>query len=266
MDVQILRPIGAGDRTGLPRQYPTSGEHWDKVDDVTPDDDGTYVHSRDAIGYTGDLYRLPNLSGNIISISSVREYVRTGCFWGWPGGLAADEAFFFIKTHGSEYSGYDYSIGTVPTCEWHTRSRSFSKNPYTNQPWTVQEVNGLQAGVKLSMGPFRTGVSCTQVYVEVTYTPGVAFSPNESPTAIATITVMPAGLSCSAELWLALNGSKVATSGLIPFTSTGASQSINLPITMPSAPGTYPVWLDIFAEGMPIGAYIGDEDVVILPG
>ncbi|GAH94754.1 unnamed protein product [marine sediment metagenome] len=58
------------------------------------------------------------------------------------------------------------------------------------------------------------------------------FSPNEGKVAIATLPVKPAGLACTAELWLASNMTKVATSGLIPFTSTGASQSINLPTSL----------------------------------
>ncbi|GAJ07118.1 unnamed protein product, partial [marine sediment metagenome] len=81
------------------------------------------------------------------------------------------------------------------------------------------------------------------------------FSPSESRTAKAPIAVSPAGLSCSAELYLVSDSTKVVTSGLIPFTSTGAKQNITLPITMPSAEGTYPVWLDVYAGGTLIAAY-----------
>ncbi|MBA7699242.1 hypothetical protein ES703_107933 [subsurface metagenome] len=91
------------------------------------------------------------------------------------------------------------------------------------------------------------------------------FSPSESRTAKAPIAVSPAGLSCSAELYLVSDSTKVATSGVKTFTSTGAKQNISFPITMPGAEGTYPVWLDVFVEGTLIGAYIGTEDVVIAP-
>ncbi len=91
------------------------------------------------------------------------------------------------------------------------------------------------------------------------------FTPGESKVAIATFPVKPAGLSCSAELWLALNGSKVATSGEIPFVSTGIGQSISLPVTMPSTEGTYPVYLDILVAGQLIyETYRAIEDVVIV--
>lgn len=89
------------------------------------------------------------------------------------------------------------------------------------------------------------------------------FSPGESKIALATFPVKPAGLSCSAELWLGLNGSKVATSGIIPFVSTGLDQSVSLPVTMPGAEGTYRVYLDVVVAGQLIGAYRAIEDVTI---
>ena len=67
------------------------------------------------------------------------------------------------------------------------------------------------------------------------------FNPGEERVAIATFPTKPAGLECTAELWLGSDLTKVATSGEIPFTSTGASQSISLPITLPGVEGVYPV-------------------------
>lgn len=89
------------------------------------------------------------------------------------------------------------------------------------------------------------------------------FVPGESKTALAPIVVKPSGLSCSTELYLVSNGAKVATSGVKAFTSTGAKQDIRFPLTMP-AEGAYPVYLDIFTNGLPIGAYQAREDVVIV--
>ncbi|MBA7684488.1 hypothetical protein ES703_92884 [subsurface metagenome] len=89
------------------------------------------------------------------------------------------------------------------------------------------------------------------------------FAPGEVKSARAPITVQPSGLSCSAELYLVSNGAKVATSGIKLFTSTGAKQDVSFPITMPGAEGTYPVYLDIFTNGLLVGAYKAVEDVVI---
>lgn len=87
------------------------------------------------------------------------------------------------------------------------------------------------------------------------------FTPGQAKTAIAPIIIRPAGLACSAELYL---GAKVSTSGVKSFTSTGIKQNIIFPITMPDIEGTYPVYLDITAQEMLIGAYKAIEDVVIV--
>ncbi|MBA7498887.1 hypothetical protein ES704_01625 [subsurface metagenome] len=89
------------------------------------------------------------------------------------------------------------------------------------------------------------------------------FKPNEEKVAVATFPVSPAGLDCTAELWLGSNLTKVATSGGIPFVSTGVDQSISLPVTMPGAEGTYPVYLDVFVAGQLVGAYQAIEDIII---
>lgn len=87
-----------------------------------------------------------------------------------------------------------------------------------------------------------------------------------SHTAVAPVTVTPSGLSCKGELWLTTNGTtKNATSGMVPFTSTGASQSVRFPITMPSAAGEFMVYLDVYADSLLIGSYIATENVII-PG
>lgn len=91
--------------------------------------------------------------------------------------------------------------------------------------------------------------------------------PGEAKTAVAPIKVTPSGLSCKAELFLGPNdATKVATSGLKAFTSTGASQSVRLPVTMPTAGGAaYHVYLDVFVNGYRLLAYQATEDVII-PG
>lgn len=88
-------------------------------------------------------------------------------------------------------------------------------------------------------------------------------NPGEERVAIATFPTKPAGLACTAELWLASDMTKVATSGGIPFTATGEDQPISLPITMPAVEGIYPVYLAVLSNGLLISAYRADEDVVI---
>lgn len=92
------------------------------------------------------------------------------------------------------------------------------------------------------------------------------FSPNQSKNAIVPATVQPGGLSCELEVFLGPNEStKVVTSGLKAFTSTGAQQSVAAPVVMPSASGTYHVYIDLYAAGYYLVGYQAIEDVVIAP-
>jgi len=79
------------------------------------------------------------------------------------------------------------------------------------------------------------------------------------------ITVKPSGISCEAELYLTKDGgaTKAATSGPVSFVSTGAAQPVSCPITMPSVWGDFEVYIDVFAGGMLISAFIATEHVTI---
>lgn len=90
------------------------------------------------------------------------------------------------------------------------------------------------------------------------------FPPGESKTALATFPVRPAGLACTAELWLSRDGTtRDATSGAIPFTSTGLDQSIPCPVTMPAGGYAYRALIDVRTDGILIAAYEADEAVIV---
>lgn len=92
------------------------------------------------------------------------------------------------------------------------------------------------------------------------------FGPGVSRAARVPITVYPAGLVCAAEMFLGVTDtSPAATSGKISFTSTGASQSIRLPVVMPTSYGVYHVYLDVYADGIRMLSYQATEDVIV-PG
>lgn len=85
-------------------------------------------------------------------------------------------------------------------------------------------------------------------------------------TATGKFPVTPAGISCTAELWLSKDGiSKDATSGPRAFTSTGAVQSISFPVTMPAGGYNYRVFLDILADGIVLALYEAIDQVTV-PG
>jgi outer membrane protein len=144
----ILRPNANGDLTQL-RQYPLSGDHYDKVDEKVPDEGSTYVGGYGAAAT--DLYGLTKPSSESGAIYYVRLYTRL---------LTGTLAQGAIETGGTIY------YGTARTSSsWQTFSDQWDTNPQTGQPWTWSDIDLLQAGVFLTSG------SCTQVYVEVNYTP-----------------------------------------------------------------------------------------------
>ncbi len=89
------------------------------------------------------------------------------------------------------------------------------------------------------------------------------FSPREIRTAVAPMSNPTAkSFSYAAELYLGLP--KAASSGAISFSlAAGETRNISFPVTMPDAPGTYPVYLDVFVAGQLLGAYQATEDVII---
>jgi len=89
--------------------------------------------------------------------------------------------------------------------------------------------------------------------------------PGQAATGVAPITVSPSGLSCSAELFLGPDETtKVTTSGLVAFSSTGVAQSVRFPVTMPTPGGVaYHVYLDVYANGVWLVSYVATEDVII---
>lgn len=81
----------------------------------------------------------------------------------------AATAQILIITHSTEYSGVPEDL----TEGWATYSKEWTNNPNTEQPWTWDEINALQAGVSLDGADEIK--RCTQLLVEVTYTPaGIA--------------------------------------------------------------------------------------------
>jgi hypothetical protein len=91
------------------------------------------------------------------------------------------------------------------------------------------------------------------------------FVAGASKTPKAPIKVEPSGMSCSAELWLSTDAAtKAATSGKVSFTSTGALQNVSLPVTLPTAGGTYKVYLDVYYGTTVLGNYVATDSVAVI--
>ncbi|GAH46570.1 unnamed protein product, partial [marine sediment metagenome] len=150
---------GVGAETNIAGQYPTSEEHWDKVDEATPDDSTTYVR-HNLTSFAIDTYALP-AGGGVGDIDKVTVYAR--CY-GISGNY--NYAKTVIRTHSTLYEGTEHNL----ISGWEDLSTEYQLNPNTSQPWTWAEIGALEAGVALkssSSGEFFA--ICTQVYVEVSY-------------------------------------------------------------------------------------------------
>lgn len=169
MATQTLRPNAAGDLTQIENQHPNEDEHWDKVDEVSSDGDGTYVDQEVAgpgISVESDLYNLENYSGGTV-ITNVRVYAR----WRQVGGVEPFQPFtVLLRTGGLTYLWNFFGIGS----NYEDAYRDWATNPDTGDAWTVAEINALQAGIRLQCivaGGSKWG-RCTQIYVVVTYAVG----------------------------------------------------------------------------------------------
>ncbi len=158
----ILRPNAVGDETQINSQYPNSGEHWQKVDEASPDGDGTYVYTANT-NYQEDLYHLPNHSTQ--TAGGDIQYVEV--FMVARAALSAEQvsAYIHIKTNGLEDNGSSENLST----SYVEYSNYWNNNPETGSPWTWDEIDNLQAGIGMRKSSASGDSLCTQVYVNINY-------------------------------------------------------------------------------------------------
>jgi len=154
----ILRPNSSGTYTSIPDQYPASGSHYDKIDDVTHDSDNTYVYTSDT-DMRYDTYGLPDHTSETEAIHSVIQTV-------------------VIRTVGGSYGDYNYIItdgindqiaGTYSKFRdgWGTFTHTWSTAP-DGTSWDWTDIDNLQIGIGMRRGT-ATLVRCTQTFVTIQY-------------------------------------------------------------------------------------------------
>lgn len=164
MDVETLRPDAPGDETSIEIQEPDSGAHWEKVDEVIPDD-GTYVESR-GYGYQRDLYDLPASAGSG-TINKITVFFR--CKTDWKTTLHAKAS---IKSDTTVTDGAEKTFKNNDV--WQSFSQEWAANPAPpgTDAWTWADIDALQIGISLEADSVNSWWTyCTQVYVEIDYTP-----------------------------------------------------------------------------------------------
>ena len=90
------------------------------------------------------------------------------------------------------------------------------------------------------------------------------FNPGVMKTPSAKFSTGLAGIPCAVEIFLGPNAStKVATSGLIQYTSTAGIDTVQLPIVMPAVSAIYKVYVDFYINGELAKGFVGTEDIAI---
>lgn len=134
--VVAMVPDGPGDVTQL---SPSSGANWSCVDEIPSNNDTDYVEG--SVPDTYDLYSLT--SPNISNVTINRVWVEARARDTEPlGGKIA----LGLKTHDVESWSGDIPVYTqYAVC----KGTEYQVNPQTGLPWTISELNDLQAGWKV---------------------------------------------------------------------------------------------------------------------
>jgi hypothetical protein len=167
---ETLRPNAAGDECNISLESGCSvcPNHYDCVDEADADDNATKLEVvGEATEWERDLYNIENHSVGSGTINKITLYFR--CYSGGgkyvkgaiKSGTTVDET-----AQKEPYADFGWNWGTYAV-DWVT-------NPHTTEAWTWDEIDSLQIGVALKSTSASTYPWCTQVYVEVDYTPPAA--------------------------------------------------------------------------------------------
>ena len=156
----ILRPNGVGTYTEYDNVV-GAASHWGAVDDVTVDNDTTYI----ATAVTGDkdVFSLPDPD-----IPSPHEILSVKVYAGARNVTEqVAKLNLMIRTYDTDYFSPDKLLSTNNTYANHTHT--WTTNPNTGSSWTIAEINAMQAGVRSNASIDHR---VTQVFAEVTYKAG----------------------------------------------------------------------------------------------
>jgi len=169
-DVETLRPNAPGAEENIAAATSGAGNHWQDVDEEVADDTTTRLkEDRPDCQWYRDFFNIEDHTVGNGTINKITLYfrVRTGA-----GNNGNTTAIGVIKSgttvaETAERNPY-YDFGNNV---FGTYSAEWTKNPEDNQAWEWDDIDNLQIGVSLRTCVLYTYAFCTQVYVEVDYTP-----------------------------------------------------------------------------------------------
>jgi len=153
---KTLRPNGNGTYTEFENVIPGSIAHWEAVDETSADGDSSYIASetpddRDTFALSDPNIPLSS-TVNSVTVYAVAKKVDKG----------KDSFYIMIRSEDTDSRSDALEVADA----YDEFSYQWTTNPANNQPWTVEDVNALEAGVQV-----ESGVAVTQIYVVVDYVP-----------------------------------------------------------------------------------------------
>jgi len=134
--IAALTPVSDGNSTQFTPSV-SGSSHYSLVDEIGPSDtDYVYTNSADVI----DTYAISNLPSDASIIKSVVACLR-GKYDGVPTPTKIAPVF---RINGTDYAGSDIPMTSVSA----TYYQIYSTSPATSNPFTVNEVNSLESGIK----------------------------------------------------------------------------------------------------------------------
>jgi hypothetical protein len=156
---QVLRPTANGTHQEWGEVFGSGTTHWDRVEETTADDSGSYIFDNSWNGTERDTYQLSDTS--FTTISSVLVCVRAARI------TTNDNNNVRVMIRSNTTDAQSASPKTLSST-WTTVCEAWNNDPATGSAWTPSAVNALQAGMRNAMGPSGGGgVGVTQVYVVV---------------------------------------------------------------------------------------------------
>lgn len=153
-----LRPDGTGSLTNLTRSG--CADNFQCVAEATADEDATIV-IRASASYQTDVYTIEDPPGSSGTIQSVTVYCRA------RRTKVQGDVQPVVYVSSTEYRGTQRTL----TDAYADYSDTWATNPNTGATWTWTDIINLQAGVRLKGQNAAFPGYCTQVRIEVEYTP-----------------------------------------------------------------------------------------------
>jgi hypothetical protein len=158
---ETLRPNAAGDEGNISNAHGAAyPDHYQNVDDVTPDGLITDVYS-DESAWARDLYNIEDHSLGTDIITAVRIYAHA-----MSDDLPIQTSIKIVFKSGATVTeGIEQTI----TTSWADYSQTWITNPATGAAFTWTDIDSLQIGISLREANSGKESFVTQVYVEVDY-------------------------------------------------------------------------------------------------